>query len=124
MTSIFTGTVIPAPLTPASGCASTQIYASATAATTQSSWHNTKMATLVPNGNYTIDVAADLVLSTGAGSLSVNELMSFMETIKKRLLVLTPDFEKHEQYPALLAAYDHYCMVEKLCTTNTNIDKK
>jgi hypothetical protein len=48
-------------------------------------------------------------------SVSVDEVIDFMEVMKKRMLILTPMFEKHEQYPALLQAYENYLMIERLC---------
>jgi hypothetical protein len=48
-------------------------------------------------------------------SVSVDEIIDFMEVMKKRMLILTPVFEKHEQYPALLEAYENYLMIERLC---------
>lgn len=47
-------------------------------------------------------------------AVSVDEIIDFMDTMKKRLLVLTPMFELHEKYPALKQAYEDYLLIEKL----------
>jgi hypothetical protein len=46
--------------------------------------------------------------------VSVDEIIDFMDVMKKRLLVLTPMFELHEKYPALKQAYEDYLLIEKL----------
>ncbi len=64
------------------------------------------------------------VLTTTDGrKLPVDELMNFMETMKRRMLMLTPAFEKHERYPALKAAYDAYVVMEKLCDDNDETEQ-
>jgi hypothetical protein len=45
-----------------------------------------------------------------------------LETILERMLILQPNFEKMEQYPALKAAYDNYKMIEALIANDS--DKK
>lgn len=45
-----------------------------------------------------------------------------LETILDRMLILQPNFEKMEQYPALKAAYDNYKMIEALIANDS--DKK
>ena len=42
-----------------------------------------------------------------------------IETIEKRLAILTPDPKKLEKYEALQKAYDHYKLMEKLCHDNS-----
>jgi hypothetical protein len=42
-------------------------------------------------------------------------LTNMIETIEKRLAILTPDPKKLEKYEALQKAYDHYKLMEKLC---------
>ena len=37
-----------------------------------------------------------------------------LKTLQERFLILEEDFEKHEQYPALKAAYEQYKIIEKL----------
>lgn len=47
--------------------------------------------------------------------VSVDELINFMDIMKRRMLMLTPSFEKHEHYPALKAAYEQYLLIERMC---------
>ena len=55
------------------------------------------------------------VLSTSKGnSVDLDELAEMMKIMKERLLILIPDFEKHEKYAALKKAYDNYKMIEAL----------
>ena len=44
----------------------------------------------------------------------LGEMARTMSAIAERLLVLVPDIEKHELYPALKSAYDAYRVVETL----------
>jgi hypothetical protein len=46
--------------------------------------------------------------------IDVDELAEVVETIKKRLLILTPNFEMHEKYPMLKELYEEYKALEKL----------
>jgi len=46
-------------------------------------------------------------------------LTNMIETIEKRLAILTPDPKKLEKYEALQKAYDHYKLMEKLCHDNS-----
>lgn len=53
-------------------------------------------------------------ISTDQGKIDLNELHKMMETIRERLLIIVPNFEKHEKYEALKKAYDHYKLLEKM----------
>lgn len=53
-------------------------------------------------------------IKTDRHSLNVDELAEFMNVMKERMLVLTPNFEKHELYPALKQAYDNYKLIERM----------
>jgi hypothetical protein len=60
----------------------------------------------------------------GAFVLDGVNVNAFIASVKSRLLILTPDFEKHEKYPALKDAYDRYKMLEALLgETAGNTDK-
>jgi hypothetical protein len=61
----------------------------------------------------TINSAAVLTTSKG-NSVDLDELAEMMKIMKERLLILIPDFEKHEKYAALKKAYDNYKMIEAL----------
>jgi hypothetical protein len=45
-------------------------------------------------------------------------LTNMIETIEKRLAILTPDPAKLEKFEALKKAYEHYKLMEKLCHDN------
>jgi len=53
-------------------------------------------------------------IKTANSTIDIDELADMMETLKKRLLILTPNFEQLEKYPMLKAAYDEFKMLEKL----------
>jgi len=57
----------------------------------------------------------DAMIKTKKNTINLDEMATLMETLKERLLMLTPNFEKMEQYPALKEAYDHYKLIEALC---------
>ena len=60
----------------------------------------------------------DAMIKTKKNTINLDEMATLMETLKERLLMLTPNFEKMEQYPALKEAYDHYKLIEALCVSN------
>ena len=53
-------------------------------------------------------------IKTGKSKIDIDELADMMDTLKKRLLILTPNFEMHEKYPMLKEMYDEYKAMEKL----------
>lgn len=53
-------------------------------------------------------------IQTDKHKIDLDELGEMMETLKKRLLILTPNFEMHEKYPMLKELYDEYKAMEKL----------
>lgn len=53
-------------------------------------------------------------IQTKKHKIDIDELGDMMETVKKRLLILTPNFEMHEKYPMLKEMYDEYKAMEKL----------
>jgi hypothetical protein len=53
-------------------------------------------------------------IKTPRVTIDIDELADMMETVKKRLLILTPDFEKHEKYPMLKELYNEYKAMERL----------
>jgi hypothetical protein len=56
------------------------------------------------------------MLNSNGKSVSVDEIIDFMDVMKRRMCILLPDFEKHEQYPSLREAYENYLLIERLCT--------
>ena len=53
-------------------------------------------------------------IKTEKHQINLDELAEMMETLKKRLLILAPNFEMHEKYPMLKELYDEYKAMEKL----------
>lgn len=53
-------------------------------------------------------------IKTEKHQIDLDELAEMMETLKKRLLILVPNFEMHEKYPMLKALYDEYKAMERL----------
>jgi hypothetical protein len=67
-----------------------------------------------------LSTGSDLTIRRdGKPSIKVAETL---ETILDRMLILQPNFEKMEQYPALKQAYDNYKMIEALIANDS--DKK
>jgi hypothetical protein len=64
-----------------------------------------------------INIASDSgknYIKTEKHKIDLDELAEMMETLKKRLLILAPNFEMHEKYPMLKELYDEYKAMEKL----------
>jgi len=75
----------------------------------------TSTGTGAGSGWTTITPQSTTVLSTSKGNkVDLDELAEMMKIMKERLLILIPDFEKHEKYAALKKAYDNYKMIEAL----------
>lgn len=53
-------------------------------------------------------------IQTNKHKIDIDELGDMMETLKKRLLILTPNFEQMEKYPMLKEMYDEYKAMERL----------
>jgi hypothetical protein len=53
-------------------------------------------------------------IKTAKSTIDIDELADMMETVKKRLLILTPNFEQMEKYPMLKEMYDEYKAMERL----------
>lgn len=53
-------------------------------------------------------------IKTANNTIDLDELADLMTTLKKRLLILTPAFEKHEKYPMLKELYNEYRAMEAL----------
>jgi hypothetical protein len=53
-------------------------------------------------------------IKTAKSTIDIDELADMMETLKKRLLILTPNFEMHEKYPMLKELYNEYKAMERL----------
>ncbi len=53
-------------------------------------------------------------IQTPKHRIDLDELAEVFDTVKKRLLILTPNFEMHEKYPMLKELYDEYKALEAL----------
>ncbi len=53
-------------------------------------------------------------IQTNKHKIDIDELGDLIETLKKRFLILAPNFEMHEKYPMLKELYDEYKAMEKL----------
>jgi hypothetical protein len=51
-------------------------------------------------------------------------MKEMMQQIQDRLAILVPDPAKLEKFAALKASYEHYKLLEKLCTDNPTDDDK
>lgn len=60
--------------------------------------------------HYSMD---EITTATGK-KIDLNDLADTIETLKRRFLVLAPNFEMHEKYPMLKQMYDEYIAMEKL----------
>lgn len=60
------------------------------------------------------------IINTRNGTVNMDELVDLIEVIKKRLLILTPNFEMHERYPLLKQMYDEYVALERLLSGPDN----
>lgn len=74
-------------------------------------------------GGVSISAAIDDSVSssiTGGTSISaaIDDIKKTVEALKKRMLVINPDFERHEQYPALKQAYDTYVLLDRMIFDN------
>lgn len=63
-------------------------------------------------------------IKTAKNTIDIDELADMMNTLKKRLLILTPNFEKHEKYPMLKELYDEYKAMEKLLSGPDNTSEE
>lgn len=53
-------------------------------------------------------------IKTTKSEIDIDELAEFIDVVKKRLLILAPNFEMHEKYPMLKELYNEYKAMERL----------
>lgn len=56
----------------------------------------------------------DAMIKTKKNTINLDEMAMMMETVKERLLILTPNFQMHDKYPALKDLYDQYKVMEAM----------
>lgn len=66
------------------------------------------------NPDFTNGISAPSADISGSLTVDGQDVGEFMREMKERMLVLEPDFQKHELYPALKDAYEHYKTIEAL----------
>lgn len=62
----------------------------------------------------------DAMIKTKKNTINLDEMADMMNTLKERLLILTPNFEQHEKYPALKDLYDQYKVMEAMLKEEDN----
>lgn len=62
----------------------------------------------------------DAMIKTKKNTINLDEMAEMMNTLKERLLILTPNFEQHEKYPALKDLYDQYKVMEAMLKEEDN----
>ena len=101
-------TYIPLTITiPAQGGGGVGTYLSSGTSSTPMWVNTTQNATIKVTGN-------NPTIITDKNSINLDELAELTKILKERLLVIIPDFEKHEKYAALKKAYDHYKLIEAM----------
>jgi len=63
-------------------------------------------------------------IKTAKNEIDIDELADMMEVLKKRLLIIAPNFEMHEKYPMLKEMYNEYKAMEKLLGGPDSLDEK
>ena len=63
-------------------------------------------------------------IKTAKNTIDIDELANMMEVLKKRLLIIAPNFEMHEKYPMLKEMYNEYNAMEKLLGGPDSLDEK
>jgi hypothetical protein len=107
---VYTTTTAPNTSTitiPAQGGGGSGTYLSS-GTTSNPMWTNTTQnANIKVTGN-------NPTIHTDKNSINLDEVADLVKILKERLLVIIPDFEKHEKYAALKKAYDHYKLIEAM----------
>jgi hypothetical protein len=80
------------------------------------SWANGSTISFAASQSFHADTTeySKNTIKTAKSTIDIDELADMMETLKKRLLILAPDFEKHEKYPMLKELYNEYKAMEAL----------
>ena len=108
---VYTTTTAPNTSTitvPAQGGGGAGTYYTSGIGTSGPMWTNTTQ-----NANVRI-TGNNPTITTDKNSINLDEVADLVKILKERLLVIIPDFEKHEKYAALKKAYDHYKLIEAM----------
>lgn len=81
-----------------------------------SNWANGHGFSFASGSSFNADTTeyGKTTIKTAKSTIDIDELADVMETVKKRLLILTPNFEMHEKYPMLKEMYEEYKAMERL----------
>lgn len=90
--------------------------------TSQFSANTTTVPAITVDGDTNVKIRTDGKVTIEDKDGVKYDVVEFMKTVSERLLVLQPNFEAHEKYPALKEAYEHYKMLETLLGVDN--DKK
>lgn len=80
-----------------------------TSSASAGSWGSTSNSVNISQSGIDLKEGADI-------KIGGRSLVKFMETLEQRLAILQPDPGKLEQFAALKAAYEHYKLLEALCS--------
>lgn len=85
-------------------------------ATGINNWANGSSFSVASSNSFNADTTeyGKTTIKTAKSTIDIDELADMMETLKKRLLILAPNFEKHEKYPMLKELYNEYKAMEAL----------
>lgn len=89
-----------------------------------SNWANGHGFSFTSGSSFNADTTeyGKTTIKTAKSTIDIDELADMMETLKKRLLILTPNFEMHEKYPMLKELYDEYKAMEALLSGPDSVE--
>jgi hypothetical protein len=81
-----------------------------------SNWANGHGFSFASGSSFNADTTeyGKTTIKTAKNTIDIDELADVIETVKKRLLILIPNFEMHEKYPMLKEMYEEYKAMERL----------
>ena len=106
-------------ITMAGGSGGAGVYGNAiggavyTTSTGGSPWQNLTMTNNIQPSSLNVKGDAEF---EGKVKINGQDLAEFMEILSSRLAILVPDPEKLEKFAALKASYEHYKLLEALCS--------
>lgn len=88
---------------------------------TSTGWQNSSNVTMSTTIlSIKADDGGDAYIKTNKHKINLDDLADSVEVLKQRLLVLTPNFELHEKYPALKDLYEQYKVMEAMLQEEPN----
>ena len=80
----------------------------------QNSWHTLSGHTTAGGSLGSVQRSETVLTGKDGKSVKTSEIIDFMDVMKKRMLIITPQFELHAKYPSLKEAYETYILMEAL----------